>query len=133
MQRARLGACCFFLVAFFLPTDTARAGALIGGGGGCEISSCEWKPTASCYKPSPPTIYSSTAPVSYNRAVRDFNAYLARVQDYKTCVINQGKADIADGFPAAVMRGTQRASDEVDREARRTREELDSARARLTQ
>ncbi|MBC8038431.1 MAG: hypothetical protein H7X89_14560 [Rhizobiales bacterium] len=120
-----------FLVASFLPTDAARAGELMGGVGGCEISSCEWKP-AVCYKPSPPTIYSSTARVSYNRAVRDFNAYLARVQDYKNCVINQGKADVTDGFPAVVMRGTQKVNEEVDREARRSREELDSARARLS-
>ena len=131
MQGARLGACCFFLVAYFLPTDAARAGEVIGGGGGCEISSCEWKP-AGCYKPGPPTIYSSTERISYNRAVRDFNAYLARVQDYRNCVINQGKADVSDGFPALVTRGTQKANDEVDREARKVREELDSARARLS-
>ncbi|MBC8038853.1 MAG: hypothetical protein H7X89_16740 [Rhizobiales bacterium] len=102
----------------------------MGGVGGCEISSCEWKP-ADCYKPGPPIIYSSTARVSYNRAVRDFNAYLERVRDYKNCVSNQGKADVSAGFPALVVKGTQKVNDEVDREALRAREELDSARARL--
>lgn len=130
MLGARLGACCLFLVAYFLPMEASRAGELMGGVGGCEISSCEWKP-ADCYKPSPPTIYSSTARVSYNRAVRDFNAYLARVQDYKNCVIDQGKADAAYSFPALVTKATQKVNEEVDREARRAREELDLARTRL--
>ena len=129
MQRALLGAGCFLLAALF-SSAAAHAGDLTGGVGGCEISSCEWKP-ADCYKPNPPAIYSSTAKASYNRAVRDFNAYVASVWEYKSCVVNQGKADVAEKFPALVTRGTQKVTEEVDREARKAREELDTARARL--
>ena len=67
----------------------AHAGEVGGGIASCDLSNpylgCEWK-SKGCYKPSKPFILASSVS-AYNRAVDEFNDYLATLQGMKTAYL----------------------------------------------
>jgi hypothetical protein len=104
---------------------------LDGGIGGCDISGalsfCKWKPK-NCDKPDAPAIF-ATDVVTYNLAVDEYNRYLQEIDEYKECIIAEGKADITHGFPDLVVDGAKEAESEVDEEANRAKRSLELARS----
>jgi len=111
----------------------AHAGEVGGGIASCDLSNpylgCEWK-SKGCYKPSKPFILASSVS-AYNRAVDEFNDYLAGLQRYEDCVLADGKADVGDRFKAIVVKGAQKELDDADNDLRSARSDLDLAKSRV--
>jgi hypothetical protein len=53
-----------------------------------------WKPTAACVRPTPPSVGAIDNAVERNRAVRDFNDYAQRINEYLTCTVEEANRDL---------------------------------------
>ena len=73
----------------------AATPAVGGSIGPIEVSpSLDWE--SDCNAPVQPTLFLDNFE-SYNRALAEFNTYVARVKNYIQCVQTEGKADGVDG------------------------------------
>jgi hypothetical protein len=126
------------LAICFLTMSTSRfpavAGEVGGGIANCNLSNtylgCEWTPSADCYKPTPPMSF-ATSVSEYNMDVDEYNSYVREVTAYKDCIIADAKSDISDKFPALVVKGAKKKSDEIDQDVERAKDDLDESRAHL--
>ena len=53
-----------------------------------------WKPSAACVRPTPPSVGAIDDAVERNRAVRDFNDYAQRINEYLTCTVEEANRDL---------------------------------------
>ena len=54
-----------------------------------------WKPSAACVRPTPPSIGAISNAVERNKAVRDFNDYAQRINEYLSCTVEEANGDLA--------------------------------------
>lgn len=106
----------------------AATPAVGGSIGPIEVSpSLDWE--SDCNAPVQPTLFLDNFE-SYNRALAEFNTYVARVKNYIQCVQTEGKADI-DALAGAVSGGMQEKQRAAIKAAEELRTELEVQRSLL--
>ena len=111
------------VVSFFLVTEPLSAGQL-------SLFDIElyndWSPS-SCYKPDAPYFGYISDADDFNRAVSDFNSFLAEARTYISCVANEGNSDLQT-FQSIVSDGVDSAQNEISDEVDSARSQLESSR-----
>ena len=59
------------------------------------VEETRWKPTAACVRPTPPSVGVVDNVTERNKAVREFNDYAQRINDYLGCTVEEANRDLA--------------------------------------
>lgn len=93
------------------------------------IPSVKWKPTGSCSKPFPPSLYYGSSVREYNNAVDSFNRWVSEVQSYVSCIRTEAESDLKK-IPDIIRDGAKQAQQEMSNEVARARLEIEMMRPR---
>lgn len=112
------------MLCLVLSTESA-AGEL---GWGSISWSSDWNST-DCSRPSKPSFYVYDVD-SYNRAVREYNSYVAQADAYLSCVQNEAESDLVT-FRQILENSLSNISSDVSGEVQRAKSDLEFHRLML--